>query len=73
MFVQLQTVDGQLFRSDDIGIAESGMSLPEFDQAVAGVEEIFRSWRDANYVSIDVGGRTKFFNPVNIVWAEIVH
>jgi hypothetical protein len=50
-----------------------GLSPVEVDEAIAGIEEVFSYWRDANHVAIEIGGRKRFFNPANIVWAEIVY
>jgi hypothetical protein len=73
MFVQLQTIDGQVFASDPVDWDASGLTPVQVDDAISGIEEVFSYWREANHVSIEIGGRKRFFNPSNIVWAEIVY
>jgi hypothetical protein len=73
MYVQLQTIDGQLFASDPVNWDNTGLSPVEVDEAIAGIEEVFSYWREANHVAIEIGGRKRFFNPANVVWAEIVY
>jgi hypothetical protein len=73
MYVQMQTTDGQVFASDPVDWTNLGLSPVEVDEAIAGIEEVFSAWRDANHVAIEIGGRKRYFNPANIVWAEIVY
>lgn len=72
MFVQIQTVDGQFFGSDPIELVDTGMNVQEWDQMLAEVEGLLQDWRNMDYLALEIGGRKKFFNPVNILWAELV-
>lgn len=72
MHIAIETVDGQLFRSDDFDLATSGLTPEQFDEALEDTTAVFKDWRSADYVSMDIGGRTRYFNPVNVMWAEVV-
>lgn len=73
MFIQIQTVDGQFFASDAVDMVSSGLGVQEWDELVSDVEDLLGSWRDMDYLALEIGGKKKYFNPVNIIWGEIVH
>jgi hypothetical protein len=64
MYVQMQTIDGQVFASDPVDWDKPRPEPVEVDEAIAGIEEVFSAWRDANHVAIEIGGRKRFFNPL---------
>lgn len=70
--IQMQTVDGQFFASDEFDLASSGLLVQEYEEQLANIESIFQNWRDADFVGMEIGGRTRYFNPVNVLWAEVV-
>lgn len=72
MYVQIQTVDGQFFGSDPVLFEDSGLNIQEWEQQVEAVRDLLKSWRDMDYLCLQIGGREKSFNPANIVWAELV-
>lgn len=72
MFVQIQTVDGQFFASDPVELVDTGMTVQEWDQSLNEVENLLCNFREMDYLSLDIGGRKKFFNPANILWAEVI-
>lgn len=72
MFVQVQTVDGQFFGSDPIEMIDAGVNLAEWDQLIQDVEGLLQDWRNVDFIALEIGGRKKYFNPANIIWAEVV-
>ena len=72
MFVQIQTVDGQFFASDPVELVDTGLSPQEWDTLLESVEGLMQDWREMDYLALEIGGRKKFFNPANILWAELV-
>lgn len=72
MFVQIQTADGQFFGSDPVEMIDTGLNVQEWDQLLNEVETLLTNWREMDYLGLEIGGRKKYFNPANILWAEIV-
>lgn len=73
MYVQIQTVDGQHFQSDEFDLVSSGLNPIEFERIVADIEATFEDWPAAGHIGFEIGGRKRSFNPVNVLWAEIVY
>lgn len=72
MYVSIQTVDGQVFQSDEFDMVTSGLTPREFDETMTVIEDILSNWRSAEHIAFDIGGRKRYFNPANVLWAEIV-
>lgn len=72
MYVSIQTVDGQFFSSDAVDMVDSGLGVQEWATEMDNVRGLFQDWRNMNYVGLEIGGKTKYFNPANVVWAELV-
>lgn len=74
MYVQIQTIDGQVFQSDPTDIVSSGLNPVEWDRAMGELTGILEEiGGDATFLALEIGERTRYFNPKNIVWAEIVN
>lgn len=73
MHIAIQAVDGQLFRSDEFDLGSSGLDPVEFEHEMAGVVELLENWRGMDNLSLEINGRTRYFNPVNLLWAEVVY
>jgi hypothetical protein len=69
MNVELQTIDGQFFSSDPFD-NEYDVNLTSVADELRG---LFTSWREMDYLSLVIGGRVRYFNPANVLWAEIVN
>lgn len=72
MFVQIQTIDGQLFGSDPVEMLDTGLDVQGWDQLLSDVDGLLQDWRNMDYLGLEIGGRKKYFNPANILWAEMV-
>lgn len=74
MQMRVKTVDGRITTSDYYSKAEvmemEGYSERQFEEVVAGMEEVLRNLSRATHVVLKIDNKPRYFNPVNIVWAE---
>ena len=73
MYVQLQTIEGSVFASDPVDWAQVGLTPPQVDEVLAELEDLLQNWQDAQHIGLEIGGRKRYFNPANVLWAEIVY
>lgn len=70
--IALRTIDGREYLSDAMTAEDlEKMNMTE-DEAKEEFERLFQQFSDLTYLSIEVEGRKKYFNPANIVWVELV-
>jgi hypothetical protein len=70
MFVQVQTVDGQLFQSDEV--VSDDTNQIEFQKAVDSFINVMQNLGVADGFWLTINGNERYFNPRNILWAELV-
>jgi hypothetical protein len=70
MFVQVQTVDGQLFQSDEV--VSDDTNQVEFQKAVDSFINVMQNLGVADGFWLTINGNERYFNPRNILWAELV-
>lgn len=73
MFIQIGTTDGEVYTSDVVSIQDTGLTPDEFAVEAGNLESMFQNWDDVAHLSLTVGGNTRYFNPRNVVWGEVVY
>jgi hypothetical protein len=58
------TTDGTLSVSDPIEATHEEIEA-------SGMVDMFKEFKSLGYLSIEVDGVVRYFNPANVVWAEI--
>lgn len=72
MHVQFELANGELVRSDEFDLVESGLDPASYDDAIQSIQETFEDWPQMGHLGLEVGGRKRYYNPAHVVWAELV-
>jgi len=72
MRFRIQTVTGEIFTSDLMTEKELANLKMTEEEAIAQGQKIFEHFDDLEYLSLEMSGRKRFFNPKNVVWGEII-